>query len=80
ALNLEGFIRQIFSVVPVMSTILMPMRLLEGDAQWWEPVLALGITVAFCYATVTFGSTLYRRALMQTQGRVSIRTALATKD
>lgn len=80
ALSIDGFARQILSFVPVMSTILMPMRLLEGDAGWWEPLLALGITVVFCYATVTFGSTLYRRALMQTQGRVSIRKALATKD
>ncbi len=80
ALSIEGFARQILSFVPVMSTILMPMRLLEGNAGWWEPLLALGITVAFCYATVTFGSTLYRRALMQTQGRVTIRKALATKD
>lgn len=80
ALNLDGVARQVCSFIPVMSTIVMPMRLLEGDAQWWEPVLAFGVTVAFCYATVTFGSTLYRRALMQTQGRVSIRKALATKD
>lgn len=80
ALNLDGVARQVCSFIPVMSTIVMPMRLLEGDAQWWEPLLAFGVTVAFCYATVTFGSTLYRRALMQTQGRVSIRKALATKD
>ncbi|MGC1208956.1 MAG: ABC transporter permease [Ornithinimicrobium sp.] len=80
ALNLDGFARVVGSFVPVISTILMPMRLLEGDVMWWEPVVALAVTLAFCWFTISLGSTLYRRALMQTQGRVTVRQALKLKD
>lgn len=80
ALNLDGFAREVGSFVPVISTILMPMRLLAGEAMWWEPAVALALTLAFCWVTISFGGTLYRRALMQTQGRVSIKQALKLKD
>ncbi len=33
-----------------------------------------------CWVTISLGSTLYRRALMQTQGRVTIRQALKLTD
>lgn len=80
ALNLDGTAEVIGSYVPVMSTILMPIRLLAEEAAWWEPVVAMALTLAFCYASILFGSTLYRRALMQTQGRVSVRQALRISD
>jgi ABC-2 type transport system permease protein len=76
ALNLDGVARTVGSFVPVMSTILMPMRLLEGGVAWWEPAAAFVATVVFSYLTITAGSTLYRRALMQTQGRVTLRQAM----
>lgn len=74
-LSLDGSARVIGSFVPVLSTILMPMRLLEGTAQWWEAVLALGLTAAFCALTIIVGTRLYRRALLQTSGRVSLKAA-----
>lgn len=74
-LSLEGASQVIGSYVPVLSTILMPMRLLEGSAEWWEAVLALGLTVGFCLLTIGVGTRLYRRSLLQTQGRVSLRSA-----
>lgn len=77
ALSLEGAARVVGSYVPVMSTILMPMRLLEGTAQWWEALLALGLTAAFCALTIWLGSRLYRRSLLQTSGRVSLKAAWA---
>ncbi len=63
-----------------MSTIVMPMRLLEGDAAWWEPVLALALTLGFCWLTVRLGARLYRRALLQTQGRVTFAQVLRLGD
>ena len=76
-LSLDGSARVIGSFVPVLSTILMPMRLLEGTAHWWEAVLALGLTAAFCALTIAVGTRLYRRALLQTSGRVSLKAAWA---
>lgn len=74
-LSLEGASRVIGSFVPVLSTILMPMRLLDGTAAWWEAVLALGLTAGFCVLTIGIGTRLYRRSLLQTQGRVSLKSA-----
>jgi ABC-2 type transport system permease protein len=58
----------------------MPMRLLEGDAATWEPVAALAILLAAMGATVVLAERLYRRALLQTQGRVTLRQAWRTAD
>lgn len=80
AINLDGVWEVVGSYVPVMSTIAMPVRLLEGTAAWWEPVLALALTLAFCWMTIRFGARLYRRALLQTQGRVTLRQALSLGD
>lgn len=79
-IGLQGTAREIGSFVPVLSTILMPVRLLEGQTSWWEPVLALALTLVFSMLTVAAGTRLYRRALLQTQGRVSLRTAWSTRD
>lgn len=74
-LSLDGGAKVIGSFVPVLSTILMPMRLLEGTAEWWEALLALGLTGVFCFLTITIGTRLYRRSLLQTSGRVSLKAA-----
>ncbi len=80
ALSLDGANEVIGSYVPVMSTILMPKRVLEGDVVWWEPALSLLVTLVFCAVTVRLGSTLYRRALLQTQGRITFGQALRLAD
>lgn len=79
ATSVEGVWRVVGSYVPVMSTFLMPIRLLEGDAAWWEPVVALALTVAFSWLTIRFGAMLYRRALLQ-QGRVGFKQALSLSE
>ncbi|HEX5969808.1 MAG TPA: ABC transporter permease [Intrasporangium sp.] len=80
SLSLEGTAERIASFVPIASVISMPTRVLRGDALWWEPVVALIITVAFAAATVIVGEKVYRRSLMQTRGRLSWRQALATEE
>ncbi|WP_153395881.1 ABC transporter permease [Ornithinicoccus halotolerans] len=72
---LEGTARAVASFVPVLSTLLMPLRVLEGDVGWWEPALALVLTLAFAVATVLAGARLYRRSLLHTQGRLGWRAA-----
>lgn len=77
ALNLDGFAAQIASFVPVMSTFMMPLRILEGDVSWWQPTLALLITLGFSWLTIKLGARLYRRGLLQTQGRLGLKEALS---
>lgn len=78
-INLTGTAREVGSFVPVLSTILMPARLLEGSADWWEPVFALVLVLAFCGLTIAIGAKLYDRALLHTSGTLSWRRALALK-
>jgi len=78
--SLEGTAQQVASFVPVVSTILMPMRILDGDTAVWEPALALGLTVCFAVVTVWFGSRLYQRSVLHTQGVLGWRGAWRMTD
>ena len=71
AVNLEGVWREVASYVPVLSTLLMPIRILEDDVSWWEPTLALVVVAVFCALTILLGSRLYRRALLHTSGSLT---------
>ncbi|MEV0433867.1 ABC transporter permease [Nocardia sp. NPDC050413] len=77
---LTGTGRVVASYLPITSIIAMPSRLAEGTAAWWEPLIALALMVAATYAVVIVAEKIYRRSLMQTQGRLTIRQALALED
>lgn len=72
----EGSVRTVLSYAPVISSILMPVRLFEGDAQWWDAALALGLNFAFAAFTVWLGSRMYRSSLLQVNGQVKLVDAL----
>lgn len=75
-----GTWRVALSYVPIVSSILMPVRLFEGTAQWWEVAISLLITLVFAAGMVLVGERIYRRALLQTQGRLTFRQALSLTD
>lgn len=75
ALSLEGRAQVIASFVPPMSAILMPQRILSGAVEWWEPVLAIGFLAVFSSLMVLAGERIYRRSLLQTGGKMSMRDA-----
>ncbi|MBH0777068.1 ABC transporter permease [Nocardia bovistercoris] len=77
---LTGTGRVVASYVPVVSIVAMPSRLAEGSAAWWEPLVALALMAAAAYGIVLVGEKIYRRSLMQTGGRLTIRQALAVQD
>lgn len=76
----SGGTREILSFVPLTSTVTMPARVLAGEAAWWEPVLALGISLAAAAAIVAVSARVYRRALLQTDRKLSFRQALKLAD
>ena len=78
--SLDGRAQVIASFVPPVSAVVMPKRILAGGVEWWEPLLALGLLAAFAAITVWVGERLYRRALLQTGGRVSLRQAWAAAE
>ncbi|WP_022923285.1 ABC transporter permease [Serinicoccus marinus] len=79
-INLDGRWQQIFSFVPVASTFVMPVRIIEGDTALWEPALALLLALAFCGVTIALGARLYERALLHTSGSLSWRKAMSLQD
>ncbi|ANS79059.1 ABC transporter [Serinicoccus hydrothermalis] len=79
-INLDGRWQQIFSFVPVASTFVMPVRIIEGDTALWEPVVALVLALAFCALTIALGARLYERALLHTSGSLSWRKAMSLQD
>ncbi|MBM7514437.1 ABC-2 type transport system permease protein [Nocardioides cavernae] len=79
-LSLDGRGQVIASFVPPVSAVVMPKRILAGGVEWWEPLLALGLLAAFAAVTVWVGERLYRRALLQTGGRVSLRQAWSAAE
>lgn len=80
ALIVSGTWATILSYVPPFSAILMPMRAVRGTAEWWEPVLSLGILAVSAVVVVAIAERLYRRALLQNQGRISWRQAWTTRE
>lgn len=67
----------IMSYVPFSAPVGMPVRLFLGEAQWWEPVLALVILLATCVAAIAIGARIYENSLLRMGGRVKLREALA---
>ncbi|PRY55651.1 ABC-2 type transport system permease protein [Knoellia remsis] len=80
ALLAEGSLKVVLSFVPPFSAVLMPIRVLEGSAPWWQALLALGLLVAAAAGVVAVASRLYQRSLLQTQGKLSLRQAWSTPE
>lgn len=76
----EGVWLTVASYVPILSSVAMPMRVVAGLAQWWEPVLALAITAVAAYLLIRLGGRLYRNTLLRTGGRISYREAMTSVD
>jgi ABC-2 type transport system permease protein len=63
------------SMVPIWSPLLMPFRIVTGDAPWWQVLVAFVGSSAFIAFLVWFGARVYRGAALRTGGRVGLREA-----
>ena len=75
ALFVSGTVADVLAWVPPFSAILQPMRLVSGEGQWWEALISLVVLVAVTLGVVLVAERIYRRALMQTRGKLSYREA-----
>lgn len=64
----RGSLATVLSYVPVVSSVVMPQRLLNGSASWMDAVVALLLCGAFMAVSIKVGSMIYRRGLMKTSG------------
>lgn len=76
----SGTTKVIASYVPIASVVTMPARLLDGSAAWWEPIASLAITLGCAAALILLAERIYRRSLLQTGGRLSLRQALKVQE
>ncbi|MGW9405280.1 ABC transporter permease [Arthrobacter sp. NPDC055585] len=72
----KGQLLVVASYVPVISTVAMPVRMLGGEVPLWETFLSLAIALAAAYALLRFGEKIYRRAVMQGGGALTLRKAM----
>ncbi|MCC9197088.1 ABC transporter permease [Arthrobacter sp. zg-Y820] len=72
----EGQLLVIASFVPVVSSVAMPIRMLNSEIPLWETFLSLGIALAAAYALLRFSENIYRRAVMQSGGALTLRKAM----
>ncbi|MCK9793944.1 ABC transporter permease [Isoptericola sp. 4D.3] len=72
----SGTFETVLSYVPVANVVSMPVRVLSGDAAWWEPIVSLLILAAFAVVALLVSERAYRGALLQTGGRIGWKRAL----
>ncbi|NYV75547.1 ABC transporter permease [Streptomyces sp. UH6] len=76
----SGTLKTVLSFLPLGSVMVMPSRLVSGDAAWWEAAAALLISLAAAAVVIRLAERIYRRALMQTSGKLTFRQALRLTD
>ena len=64
------------SYIPFSAPVGMPVRLLLGDAAWWEPVVALVLLVVTTAVSIVIGARMYEQSILRTGSRVSLTDAL----
>lgn len=75
ALFARGTIADVLAWVPPFSAVLQPMRLVSGEGQWWEALISLGLLAAATAGVILVAERIYRRALMQTSGKLTYKEA-----
>ena len=64
------------SYIPFSAPVGMPMRLFLGTAEWWEPLVALGILLLTCVGAILLGAKIYDNSLLRMGARVKLMEAL----
>ena len=69
-------VRTVMSMLPIVSTMVMPGRMAEGAVPAWQIGVAIVLTVLAAVAFVRVGSRIYERTLLRTGGKIGYREAL----
>jgi ABC-2 type transport system permease protein len=63
----------LLSYFPVTAPLAMPARIALGVAAWWEPVLAVAVTLGALAALVVVAGRVYTNAILRTGPRLRLR-------
>jgi ABC-2 type transport system permease protein len=75
--NENALVLGIMSYVPFSAPVGMPMRVFMGWAEWWEPLLSLGVLVVSTALIILLGARIYENGLLRMGARVKLKDALA---
>ncbi|MCX4385455.1 ABC transporter permease [Micromonospora peucetia] len=71
---------KVLSYVPFSAPTAMPLRLFNGDAAGWEPLVSLALLLVAAAAFVVAGARVYEGSLLRTNGRTSVRAAWRSRE
>src|SRR5699024_12806378 len=74
--NDNPIVMSIMSYVPFSSPVSMPIRLFFGEAQWWEPVLSIVISIATFMGVIALAAKIYEDSLLRMCALVQWKAAL----
>jgi ABC-2 type transport system permease protein len=80
AFNSEETVMMVCSYIPIVSTIAMPVRMMESGAAWWEAIISLAILIVTTLGAIAAGARVYSYSLLQTGKRIKFLTALRAKN
>ena len=72
----KGQLLVIASFVPVISSVAMPIRMLSTEVPLWQTMASLVLALAAAYGLLVFSARIYRRAVMQSGGALTLRKAM----
>jgi ABC-2 type transport system permease protein len=65
----------VVSLIPLTAPLAMPGRIAMGAAAWWQPAVAVALTLATVAGLVYVGGRLYVRAILHSGSTLSLRDA-----
>jgi ABC-2 type transport system permease protein len=74
----EG-VKTVVSMLPIVSTMMMPSRLAEGDVPLWQLGVAIVTTVVAAVLLVRLAARVYERTLLQTGRRITFAEAFRSR-
>ena len=66
----------IMSYIPFSAPVGMPMRMYLGTAEWWEPIVSVGILIVSIVIVLWVGSRIYSNSILRTGSRVKLADAI----
>ena len=73
----DGALARVASIVPPLSTMVMPIRWAAGEAPLWELGSAIGLMLLVVVALVRFAGRVYAGAVLRSGPRVKLSDALS---
>lgn len=68
------------SFVPIISSVTMPVRMLQSDVPLWQTLISLAISLVTAYLLIRLGGKIFRLSVLHTSGALNWKSALALKD